>query len=104
MANKPSSTKSGSFPKGGSGKMFSQMSAGPQKPGQTSQEGRGGGSFARGGSGHMASKQSAGPQKEGVTSHEVGGSGKFAQGGSGKMFGKGSSQVAVGGRTAKSAN
>lgn len=57
--SKVMSSRAGSFAKGGSGKMFGKMSAGPQKPEKTFGAGRGGGKFAKGGSGHMVGKQSA---------------------------------------------
>ena len=56
------------FAKGGSGKMFGQQHAGPQKPGITSKDPSGdGGKWAKGGSGHMFGKQSAGPARGGET-------------------------------------
>jgi len=57
------SSKPAAFAKGGSGKMFSKISTGTQKPGQSAAAGRGGGKFAKGGSGKMFGKQPANPQK-----------------------------------------
>lgn len=54
---------SASFAKGGSGHMSGKNSVGTQKPGVSSQEGRGGGKWASGGSGKMVGKQSAKPVK-----------------------------------------
>ncbi len=63
MQSKQKSKSSGQFAKGGSTSMFGKQSAGPQKPGCSSQEGGGGGKFAKGGSTAMAAKQSAAPAK-----------------------------------------
>lgn len=63
--SKASKTSAPPFAKGGSGKMFGKDSAGTQKPGVSSQEGKGGGKFAAGGKGKMFGKQSAGPMPSG---------------------------------------
>lgn len=67
MATKKGSSKSASFAKGGSGKMFPKQSSGPQKPGQTSSAGRSGAKFASGGKGKMFGFTPAGVSKPGVT-------------------------------------
>lgn len=54
-----------SFARGGKGHMFGKDSAGTQKSGVSSQEGKGGGKFPKGGSGHMFGKQSSKAQKPG---------------------------------------
>ena len=60
------SKSSGSFAKGGSGKMFGKQSAGPKSAGITGKAQSGsGGKWAKGGSGHMFGKQSASPRKSG---------------------------------------
>jgi hypothetical protein len=61
MTKKVISSSKPTFAAGGSGKMFGQQSAGPQKPGVTEKSGSGGGKFGKGGSGKMFGKQSAGP-------------------------------------------
>jgi hypothetical protein len=66
--SKMKSSKSATFAKGGSGKMFGKMSTGTQKPGQSADMGRGGGKFAKGGGGKMFGKQPAKPQKSGRSS------------------------------------
>lgn len=63
MKGKMVSSKTPTFVKGGSGKMFGKMSTGTQKPGQTAQAGRGGGKFAKGGGGKMFGKQTSKPSK-----------------------------------------
>lgn len=66
--SKSLSTKSASFAKGGSTKMFGKQHAGPQKPGVKGHSTSGsGGKFAKGGNGHMFGKQSANPRRPGVT-------------------------------------
>ena len=65
MMSKTMKTSTPSFAKGGSGKMSGKNSAGPQTPGQSSQEGKGGGKFAAGGKGKMFGKQSASPMPSG---------------------------------------
>jgi hypothetical protein len=72
MKSKQKSSKSVTFAKGGSGKMFGKQSAGTQKPAQTAQAGKGGGKFAKGGSGKMFGKQSTGKQKPGQTAQTRG--------------------------------
>lgn len=64
---KERSSKSASFAKGGSTKMFGKQHAGTQTPGQTATKSGAGGKFAKGGSGHMFGKQSANPRRPGVT-------------------------------------
>lgn len=63
--SKQMSSSKPTFAKGGSGHMFGKQSAGSQKSGLTSQEGKGGGKFAKGGSGKMFGKQSASPMPSG---------------------------------------
>ena len=59
------SSSAPAFVKGGKGKMFGKGSVGTQKPGVSSQEGKGGGKFAAGGKGKMFGKQSASPMPSG---------------------------------------
>lgn len=56
MKSKVTSSKSGAFAKGGSGKMSGKNYAGPQSPGQSASMGQksGGSKFAKGGGGKMA--------------------------------------------------
>lgn len=61
------SSSSPQFAKGGSTKMHGKDSAGPQKAGVSSSEGKGGGKWAAGGSGKMFPKQSASPKKPGTS-------------------------------------
>jgi hypothetical protein len=61
------STKTASFAKGGSTKMFGKQHAGQQKAGQTSTSSGAGGKFAKGGSTKMFGKQCAQPAKAGKT-------------------------------------
>jgi hypothetical protein len=63
MASKIKSTKSASYAKGGSTRMFGKQSAGVQVPGQTATKGSGGGKFAKGGKTRMFGKQAASPAK-----------------------------------------
>lgn len=66
--SKELSSKSASFAKGGSGKMFGQMKTGTQKPGQSAQMGRGSGKFAQGGpSGKVGNQRPSVSAKPGVT-------------------------------------
>lgn len=50
------------FVRGGSHKMASKGSAGPQKPGHSAQMGHGGGKWAKGGTHKMAGKQTSKPE------------------------------------------
>lgn len=62
------SSKTASFAKGGSTKMFGKQHAGPQKPGTTGKSNSGdGGKFAKGGNGKMFGKGSAKPSVAGHT-------------------------------------
>lgn len=63
---KEMSSKSASFAKGGSTKMFGKQSAGAQVPGQTASMGKGG-KVAAGGGKKMAGKGAARPAKAGAT-------------------------------------
>jgi hypothetical protein len=65
--SKEISSKSASFAKGGTTKMFGKQHAGTQKPGQTSTQATSGGKFAKGGSTKMFGKQCASPAKSGKT-------------------------------------
>lgn len=65
--SKQVSSKSASFAKGGSTKMFPKQHVGTQTPGQTATKSGAGGKFIKGGSGHMFGKQSANPRRPGVT-------------------------------------
>lgn len=61
--SKTISTKTASFAKGGSTKMFGKQHVGTQAPGQTATKSGSGGKFAKGGNGHMFGKQSVKPSK-----------------------------------------
>lgn len=62
------STKTASFAKGGSTKMFGKQHVGAQTPGQTATKPKGGGGkFAKGGGTKMFGPQHANPRKSGVT-------------------------------------
>lgn len=61
--SKEISSKTASFAKGGSTKMFGKQHAGTQKPGQTATKSGTGGKFAKGGSTHMFGKQTVKPSK-----------------------------------------
>jgi hypothetical protein len=65
--SKQVSSKSASFAKGGSTKMFGKQHAGQQAPGQTATKSGAGGKFAKGGGSKMFGKQSANPRRPGVT-------------------------------------
>lgn len=65
--SKSLSSKSASFARGGSTKMFGKQHAGTQTPGQTATKSGAGGKFAKGGSKHMFGKQHANPRRSGVT-------------------------------------
>ena len=56
--SKVKSSSNKPFVKGGGGGMAPKGSAGPQKPGQSAQAGRGGGKFATGGKASMLGKNS----------------------------------------------
>jgi hypothetical protein len=100
VGGKEKSSKSSGFGvKGGVGNhMLSGMTAGPQVPGQSASEGKGGGKYATGGSSSDVPRQFANSQEAGVAGHATGSSDqKFAVGGKGPdnhMFGKTGSQPA----------
>lgn len=62
--SKTISSKSASFAKGGSTKMFGKQHAGTQTPGQTATKSGSGGKFASGGSTKMFGKQTVKPSKK----------------------------------------
>lgn len=101
MKSKVESTSGGFGMQGGkSNHMLTGMTAGPQTPGQTAQEGKSSAKYASGGSSnHMFGKQIAGTQMPGGTAHDVSGKDeKYVCGGKGPnnhMFGKQSAKPAT---------
>lgn len=69
--SKAEGTQKASFAKGGSGKMFGQQHAGPEKPGVSSHDTSGdGGKFAKGGSTKMFGFRPSIPAKPGMSTPE----------------------------------
>lgn len=96
-SSKVKSSKSGGFGvNGGSGHMSGKNTAGPQKPGVSSQQGASSAKFASGGNGHMIGQKTVGAQAPGGSAVDgKGGNNNFSvKGGSGHMVGNRGSQPA----------
>lgn len=91
-----SSKNTGFGMKGGSHHMVGKQSAGPQKPGQSAQEGKSSAKYASGGNNHMVGQKPVGSQAPGVSAVDGrGGDNKFEiKGGTTKMVGNRGSQTA----------